>query len=412
MNFMTIHMNDSQIVSLAQIREFLQGAQTIKFEGVSRQEKYDWVENTLSRFRYFSLRKKDKAATKEYILSMSGYSDAQLTRLIAKKKKIGKIFLNSTRRHTFSTVYGADDLARLIETDNAHERLSGPATKRILIREYETFKKKDYEKLSKISISHIYNLRLKRQYISKSLTYAKTQAVKSVIGERKKPKPEGKPGFIRVDSVHQGDLDKKKGVYHINLTDEITQWEIIGCVEGISERFLLPLLEDLINQFPFKIINFHSDNGGEYINKRVAELLNRLLIKQTKSRSRQSNDNALAESKNGSVIRKHMGYVHIPSKHAGSINDFYQKYFNVYVNYHRPSGFATDTIDEKGKIKKKYDQYLTPMEKFLSLENPEQYLREGIAIQTIKDIAGEKSDNEYAALMQKEKAKLFSNFKK
>lgn len=409
---MTIHMNDSQVMSLTQIREFLQGSHIIKFEGISRKEKYGWVENALNRFGYFRLRKKDKTTIKKYIGSMAGFSDAQLTRLIAKKKKVGKIFLNSTKRHTFPVVYTANDIARLIETDNNHERLSGPATKKILIREYEIFKKKEYERLSKISISHIYNLRARRQYVSDSLTYSKTQAARSSVGERRKPHPEGKPGFIRVDSVHQGDLDKIKGVYHINLTDEVTQWEIIGCVEGISERFLLPLLEDLINQFPFRIINFHSDNGSEYINKQVADLLNRLLIKQTKSRARQSNDNALAESKNGSVIRKHMGYMHIPSKYASAINAFYKKYFNLYLNCHRPSGFSTDTVNEKGKIKKKYDQYLMPYEKLLSLFNPEQYLKEGITLQAIKEIAQEKSDNEYAALMQKEKAKLFKNFKK
>jgi len=409
---MTISMNDSQIISLVQIKEFLQGAQIIKFEGISRKEKYDWVENTLNRFGYFKLRKKDKNTIKEYMEQMAGFSDSQLTRLIAKKRKTGKVFLTSTRRHTFPTIYGAADIARLAETDNNHARLSGPATKRILVREYEVFEKKDYERLSKISVSHIYNLREKRQYISKSLTYSKTQAAKINIGERRKPNPFGQPGFIRVDSVHQGDLDKEKGVYHINLVDETAQWEVIGCAEGISERFLLPLLEDLINQFPFKIINFHSDNGSEYINKRVAELLNRLLVKQTKSRARQSNDNALVESKNGGVIRKHMGYIHIPSKYAGSINDFYKKYFNIYLNYHRPCGFATEIADAKGKIRKKYDTYLMPYEKFLSLENPAQYLREGITIQMIKDIAQEKSDNEYAELMQKEKEKLFKSFKK
>ena len=405
-------MNDSHAVSIAQIREFLQASQIIKFKGVSQKEKYSWVENILNRFGYFSLRKKDKTTVKKYIRQMTGFSDAQTGRLIAKKKKIGKILPSSRKRHTFPTIYDTGDIARLLETDNNHERLSGPATKKILIREYREFGKKEYERLSGISIAHIYNLRGKRQYVSGSLTYTKTQTTQAAIGERRKPKPEGKPGFIRVDSVHQGDLDKVKGVYHINLTDEVVQWEIIGCVEGISEKFLLPLLEDLIEQFPFKIINFHSDNGSEYINQQVADLLNRLAIKQTKSRSRHSNDNALAESKNGSVIRKHMGYAHIPKKYAHSINCFYKKYLNVYVNYHRPSGFATDTMDDKGKIRKKYDQYLMPYEKFLSLENSERYLREGTTPQMIKDIAKEKSDNEYAALMQREKARLFKSFKK
>jgi hypothetical protein len=409
---MTLNMNDSHVVSIAQIREFLQASQIIKFESVSRKEKYAWVENTLNRFGYFSLRKKDKSTIKKYILRMTGFSDAQLGRLIAVKKKKGKILLSSTKRHTFTTIYDTNDIARLVETDNNHGRLSGPATKKILIREYEKFGREKYQQLSKISVSHIYNLRGKRQYVSKSLTLNPTPTTKVPIGERRKPDPCGKPGFIRVDSVHQGDLDKAKGVYHINLVDEVTQWQIVGCVEGIAELFLLPLLEDLIEQFPFEVINFHSDNGSEYINKQVASMLNRLVIKQTKSRARRTNDNALVESKNGSVIRKHMGYRHIPKKYATSINCFYKEYFNVYVNYHRPSGFATDTMNAKGKIKKKYDQYLMPYEKFLSLENPAQFLKENITIVIIENIAKEKSDNESAALMQKEKAELFKSFKK
>ena len=51
------------------------------------------------------------------------------------------------------------------------------------------------------------------------------------IGERRKPIPNGQPGFIRIDTVHQGDQDKKKGVYHINAVDEVTQFEVIASVE-------------------------------------------------------------------------------------------------------------------------------------------------------------------------------------
>lgn len=409
---MTINMNDSHAVSIAQIREFLQASSIIEFEGVSRKEKYAWIENTLSRFGYFSLRKKDKSIVKKYIASMTGYSDAQLGRFIRQKRKKGRILASGTRRHAFPTTYGTDDVARLLETDNSHSRLSGPATKKILVREYHEFGKKEYERLSRISIAHIYNLRGKRQYVSGSLTYNQTSAVDVQIGERRKPRPEGKPGFIRVDSVHQGDLDKQKGVYHVNLTDEATQWEIIGSVEGISEKFMLPVLEDAISQFPFEIVNFHSDNGSEYINRRVADLLNRLIIKQTKSRSRHSNDNALAESKNGSVIRKHIGYRHIPKKYAAAINRFYKECFNGYLNYHRPSGFATDTMDAKGRVRKRYDQYLMPYEKLLSLPDPEQYLKKDVTIRMIRDIAKERSDNEYAAWMQEEKSELFKSFKK
>jgi hypothetical protein len=139
--------------------------------------------------------------------------------------------------------YNTSDIARLIETDNAHGRLSAPATKKILLREYEMFGKLEFERISHISVSHIYNVRRdSRQYKSNILFISKTQAVSRNIGERRKPIPEGKPGFLRVDSVHQGDRDFEKGVYYINMVDEVTQWEVIGCVEGISEQFLEPLL--------------------------------------------------------------------------------------------------------------------------------------------------------------------------
>ncbi|OYV83015.1 MAG: hypothetical protein B7Z73_16570, partial [Planctomycetia bacterium 21-64-5] len=122
------------------------------------------------------------------------------------------------------------------------------------------------------SVSHLYNLKKTRVYASKSLFYTKTNPVQRDIGIRRKPEPFGKPGYIRVDSVHQGDLDKEKGVYHINLVDEVTQTEYVGCVEGISEYFLLPLLDELLRMFPLHVIEFHSDNGSEYINRQVAEM--------------------------------------------------------------------------------------------------------------------------------------------
>lgn len=84
-----------------------------------------------------------------------------------------------------------------------------------------------------------------------------------------------------MDTVHQGDkwervdgkVETKKGVYYINIIDEVTQWELVYCVEAISERFLKPALEDMYQSLPFEIINFHSDNGSEYINQVVARLL-------------------------------------------------------------------------------------------------------------------------------------------
>ena len=90
------------------------------------------------------------------------------------------------------------------------------------------------------------------------------------IGERRRPDPQGRPGHLRVDTVHQGDWEGIKGVYHINAVDEVTQWEIVGATVQISEAGLIPVLETMLRQFPFYIRGFHSDNGSEFINHTVA----------------------------------------------------------------------------------------------------------------------------------------------
>jgi hypothetical protein len=400
-------MDDSQLVSISQIKSFLKTlAGNVKLQlNSSKKEIYLWIETKLSQFRYFGLKKRDKIVIKKYLRNITELSDAQLTRLISKKKKFGKILLSSTRKHTFKVKYGPSDIAQLIETDLNHNRLSGKATQKILQREFEIFKNEKFEKLKDISVSHIYNLRATRQYRSNAKIYSRTIAVQRNIGKREKPKPNGIPGYIRVDTVHQGDLAKEKGVYHINLVDEVTQWEIVGAVEKISEHYLAPLLEKLIKQFPFKIINFHSDNGSEFINQIIANLLNKLLIAQTKSRSRHCNDNALVETKNGSVVRKHMGFSHISQKYAKPINEFYSKYFNVYLNYHRPCGYATTITDKKGKQKKIYENYQTPYDKLKGIKG--NYLKKVITFKQLDKIALEKSDNEFAKLMKTEKDKLF-----
>ena len=164
------------------------------------------------------------------------------------------------------------------------------------------------------------------------------------IGIRKKPDHGGKPGFLRVDSVHQGDLEKQKGVYHINLVDEVTQWEIVMTVERIAESFLDVALAIALDLFPFRILGFHSDNGSEYINETVAELLRKLLIEQTKSRARRSNDNGLAETKNGAIVRKLFGYSHIP-QHAARVMDAFNR---EHLDAHPDPSSRTPTFVNNG----------------------------------------------------------------
>ena len=401
-------MDDSGIKDIAGIKKFLKGSCGIKLNGISRGEKYRWITEVLGRFVYFELRKKDKSLVKKYMLRMTGFSDAQITRLIADERRYGKIGLRNGSRHCFTRVYTKHDIELLAETDNLHERLSGPATKKLFQRAYELYGDVRFARLRDISVAHLYNLRGSKPYKLRCLIISKTRPTKINIGLRRKPQPCGRPGYLRVDTVHQGDRDKAKGVYHINIIDEVTQWEIIGAVEGISEQFLEPLLNILLALFPFEILGFHSDNGAEYVNDRVAGLLNKLLIEQTKSRSRRTNDNALVEGKNGSIIRKQMGYAHIPCRYAAKVNTFYQDYLNEYLNFHRPCGFATTTVDKRGKEKKVYKTWQTPYERLQSLKEWEQDLKLGVTAESLKATAMRKSDYDYAHLMREARNKLFA----
>ena len=71
-----------------------------------------------------------------------------------------------------------------------------------------------------------------------------------------------------------------------------------------------------------RILGFHVDNGSKYINHKVARVLDKLAAEFTKSHPRHSNDNGLAETKNGAIMRKHLGYSHIPQRFSAEINAF------------------------------------------------------------------------------------------
>ena len=411
---MQLIMNDTKLKTIEQVRLFVQGSRNLELKPVNREEKYHWVESVLMRFRYDSLNRNDKGIIRNYLIRVTGYSRAQVCRLIGEYRQSGEVRIRPYRRNRFPARYTKADIELLARTDEWHGWLSGPATKRILEREWQVYGHEEYRNICGISVAHLYNLRRTRRYREIAGRYTKTRPTASKIGERAKPEPKGMPGHIRVDTVHQGDLNGKKGVYHINAVDEVTQWEIVVSVEGISETYLAPALESLLGQFPFPIRGFHSDNGSEFINHNVVGLLNKLLIRFTKSRPRHSNDNALVESKNGAVIRKQLGYAHIPQQCADLLNRYHQRFLNPYINFHRPCFFPVSIIDSRGRIRKRYpyEEVKTPYEKLKSLPDSGTILRPGILFEMLDTVANSMSDNQFAERMVKARFDLFEQIAK
>ena len=170
----------------------------------------------------------------------------------------------------------------------------------------------------------------------------------------------------------------------------------MATVQGLSEAFLLPVIAHMLSQFPFELHGFHSDNGSEYVNRDVASMLEKLRIEFTRSRPRRSNDNGLAETKNGAVIRKVFGYSHIPQRHAARFNAFCCEQLNPFLNFHRPCLFATERPDPKkpGRVKRVYlaQDAMTPLTKLASLPGVEGLLREGITLADLQAKAREQTD--------------------
>lgn len=396
-------MDDKYLETLPEVEAFLSGSKRLIIRLKTIEDKYTFIDQTVEKFSYPLLKRKDKRVVIKYLKKLTGYKHSQLFRLVDRAVVGALVRKPYVRKPDYHRKYTFADIKLLEKTDELHQRLNAHATLEIMRREYELFHHQEFSNIAKVSVSHIDNLRQTTSYISDWVNGTKSREVP--IGKTEKPQTNGNPGSIRIDTVHQ------RNVYHLNAVDEITQWEVVVCVPQISERYLLPALEILLDQFPFVVFNFHSDRGSEFINTIVAQLLNKLLINQTKSRSRHCNDNALVETKNGAVVRKNLGYFHMDERIVDPTNKFYLKFFNPYLNFHRPCGFQTGTkTDFKGRERIVYGQYTTPYEKLkeVSQEKKQNFLKPGQTLAGLDKIAYQYSDNEFATLMKKQKDNLIN----
>ena len=362
--------------------------------------------------QYSVLGRPEKGLVRRYVARMTGLSRAQVTRLITSYTDSGRVKAALYQRAKFASRYTKSDVELLAYVDKGHGNLSGPATKRILEREYSEYSQSVYERLAGISVAQLYRFRNSEAYRKRNTSYQPTRPTPIAIGERRKPRPQGRPGYLRIDTVHQGDRDGVKGIYHINAVDEVTQWEIVAATPQISEYWLIPLLERLLEQFPFVILGFHSDNGSEFINYTVARLLEKLLIEQTKSRAHRTGDNGLVESKNGAIIRKHMGFGHIAAQHAEAVDLFHRRYLNPYINFHRPCAVAEIVEQPNGKRQRVYRKWATPFENFSRAPQCQSRLRPGVSMADLERFAQMQSDTEAAIEMQKAKRQLMAGIAK
>ena len=409
---MIVDIQTRRLRTIEQLRAFVEGSEAVDFHPRDREEANGFVRDTLERFGYRRLGRRDKGVVLAFLVAATGISRPQIERLVRQWRDTGEV---RDRRadgpgRPFARRYTPADVRLLADVDEAYGQMSGLATREVLRRQFEVFGDTRFERLAALSNGHLYNLRGSATYRAKRTVWTRTRPTTVEIALRQAPEPDGKPGHVRVDTVHQGDRDGVKGLFLINLVDEVTQYELVGAAAAISERFLVPLLEGLLLSFPFRILGFHADNGSEYINHRVAKLLDKLRVERfTKSRPRTSNDNALVEGKNAHVVRRWFGHDHIPRRFAGDVNRFAQGTLSPFLNFHRPCLFATEYRDAAGRIRRKYlaRDVMTPYARFRSLPGAEGHLKPGVDLALLDAAATAETDLEAARRVQAERRALF-----
>ena len=128
-------MNDDRLDTIEQVKQFLEGSNALEFAGVSRKERYQWIETVLVRFTYCRLKRAEKGTIRQYIEKVSGYSRAQVSRLIRQYSRQGRLMVAHYKRHRFPRRYTLSDIALLARTDELHDYLNGQATKKIMERD-------------------------------------------------------------------------------------------------------------------------------------------------------------------------------------------------------------------------------------------------------------------------------------
>jgi hypothetical protein len=238
---MVINMDDTRLTTIAQLEQFLSANAQVEFSPHGDDaQRYAHISRVLRRLDYPRRTKRERGVVLAYLRYTSGYSRAQLTRLVRRWQTNRLAPEPLVKRYgapaaPFARKFTPGDVTLLVEMDRAHEDVCGPAIAHLLHRAYHVYGDARYARLATLSVSHLYNLRKSAGYRAQRLHLTKTRPVNNPIGTRRAPQPQGRAGFVRIDTVHQGDLDGIKGVYHITCVDAVSQWQVQACVQGISE---------------------------------------------------------------------------------------------------------------------------------------------------------------------------------
>ncbi len=280
---------------------------------------YGWVERTLVRHEYASSTGRARELVRRYLARMTGLSRAQVTRLIARYRQDRARKAVDVSAARFPKRYTRADMRLLA----SWTRRTGTSA----VRPPSGFWSATTATMAKPSSSAWRPSRWRSStgcatgaYRQRNTTYQPTRptVIPSASGASRS-RTAGRDTCGSTPCI-KATRTERKGLYHINAVDEVTQWEIVAATAQICEPGCCRCWKRCWSSSRSGFAASIPTTAASSSTTAWPSLLDKLLIEQTKSRAQHSGDNGLVESKNGAVIRKHIGYGHIAAQHAEAID--------------------------------------------------------------------------------------------
>jgi hypothetical protein len=177
---------------------------------------------------------------------------------------------------------------------------------------------------------------------------------------------EVRPGFFEIDLVaHGGESASGQFLHTLTMTDIASTWTECFALIGKSEAGVLAALDEAKTKLPFSILGIDSDNGSEFINHGLLNWCQTHQVTFTRSREYKKNDQAHVEEKNGSIVRRLIGYDRFEGEESWRrLQDVYLT-ARLYINYFQPSLKLASKDRDGGRVHRHYEKARTPYERVL-----------------------------------------------
>ena len=191
-----------------------------------------------------------------------------------------------------------------------------------------------------------------------------------------------KPGFRQIDTVHHcGQATSGQYIHTLTVTDIATGWIELYPLPNNAHRWVFEALADVKNTSVLPVLEFHSDNGSEFINRVTEKWCKDENILFTRSRDRKKNDNCFVEQKNGAVVREYVGRDRLEGFEEQALLKEIYTHLVPLLNYFMPTQKLKRKTRTGSKESKSYDEPRSPYHRLMEFTGLPREIKNSLADQ-------------------------------